>query len=228
METLDDAAGFLSERGMLTRTADCSLPSLFGACHEEPAAPGRGGFGDWPKTKWILSFRLGLTPGTVVTKLHRGKTLYLSERVARLFDPLCRQAITAADADEAALLRHLDLSGPATLKDLELELGWGRARLRRARQRLERSGALLGGGLVFEDAETWYLEPLRKWDLGNGSEGTDPHADVLVAGVRAAVVAPEAEVARWFSWRPPPGTIDRLVGEGRLKRPAPGWLASPS
>src|SRR5207247_11465084 len=132
-------------------------PSLFGAGDEDPAAPGRCGFGEWPKTKWILSFQLGLSPGAVVTKLHHGKTLYLSEEVARLFDPLCRQAITEATGDEAGLLRYLEAAGPATLKDLELELGWGKRRLRRARERLERSGALLGGGLVFVDASTWYF-----------------------------------------------------------------------
>ena len=41
--------------------------------------------------------------------------------------------------------------------------------------------------------------------------------DLLVAGVRAAVLAPEAEVGRWFSWPVPDGTVERLVAEDRIE-----------
>jgi hypothetical protein len=34
LETLDDAEEFLRDRGLLTRTGDSALPSLFEACHE--------------------------------------------------------------------------------------------------------------------------------------------------------------------------------------------------
>ncbi len=49
-----------------------------------------------------------------------------------------------------------------------------------------------------------------------------------MAGVGAAVVAPEAELRRWFSW---PWywsetLIDGLVGEGRLRR-VDGYLTAP-
>ena len=71
---------------MLTRTPDSALPSLFGACHEEPYKPGAGGFGEWPATKWRWSFQLGDWPGVVAPKIHRGKTLYLSAEGARLAD----------------------------------------------------------------------------------------------------------------------------------------------
>ena len=52
-------------------------------------------------------------------------------------------------------------------------------------------------------------------------------AELVVAAVRAAVVAPEDEVPRWFSWRWywEDDLLDRLVGEGRLERPEDGWLA---
>ncbi len=33
LETLDDAEDFLRDRGLLTRTSDSALPSLFEACH---------------------------------------------------------------------------------------------------------------------------------------------------------------------------------------------------
>ncbi len=47
-----------------------------------------------------------------------------------------------------------------------------------------------------------------------------------MAGVRAAVVCPEREPKRWFSWTWlwEDELIDRLVADGRLVRPAPGWL----
>jgi hypothetical protein len=42
LATLEEAEAFLLDRGMLTLTPDCALPSLFGACHEAPASGGAG------------------------------------------------------------------------------------------------------------------------------------------------------------------------------------------
>ena len=76
LESLDEAEEFLRDRGMLTRTADCSLPSLFEACHEEPYAPTKPGFGQWPRTKWGCSFVLPRIPGRYEFKVeHRPKPL---------------------------------------------------------------------------------------------------------------------------------------------------------
>ena len=44
LESLDEAEGFLRERGMLTRTTDSALPSLYEACQEEAYQPGGRGF----------------------------------------------------------------------------------------------------------------------------------------------------------------------------------------
>jgi len=47
--------------------------------------------------------------------------------------------------------------------------------------------------------------------------------------VRAAVVAPEREVDRWFACADfPPELVDGLVAAGRLDRPEPGWIAAAS
>jgi hypothetical protein len=58
--------------------------------------------------------------------------------------------------------------------------------------------------------------------LGNTVPGdpTEAFADLLVAAVRAAVVAPEAEVRRWFSWQWywSAALVDELVSSGRLRR----------
>jgi hypothetical protein len=49
--TLAEAEVFLQDRGLLTRTAGCALPSLYEACHEDPYKPGSPGFATWPATK---------------------------------------------------------------------------------------------------------------------------------------------------------------------------------
>ena len=89
LESLDEAEAFLRDRGLLTLMPDCSLPSLFGACHEEPYKPGSRGFGLWPKTKY--PWGVELAGRCVRTKLHRGKGLFLSDELVALVDPLCRR-----------------------------------------------------------------------------------------------------------------------------------------
>jgi hypothetical protein len=126
LRTLDEAEEFLHDRGLLTRNPSLSLPSLFGACHEEPYKPGSGGFGEWPSTKWPWSFELARRPGVVAPKIHLGKTLYLSPTTARLADPIIREEIdrlTDADPDWARVLGHLAEAGPSTADDLRVELG---------------------------------------------------------------------------------------------------------
>jgi hypothetical protein len=227
LDSLDEATAFLAERGFLTRMPDSALPSLFGACHEAPGRAGGRGFDLWPKTKWIWSFQLSRRPGTLLTKLHRGKSLFLSAETARLFDPLVRRSIAAATGDEAALLAHLAQHGESTLDDLEVELAWDRKRVKRVRDRLQRVGAVVGDGLVFEDESTWHFAPLRRWDavFDRPAAVEHPFDGLVVAAMRAAVLAPEADLAGWFSWPVPPETVERLVEEGRLARPARGWLA---
>lgn len=228
LKSLDEASEFLAERGLLTRMPDSALPSLFGACHEAPGKVGGRGFDLWPRTKWIWSFQLAARAGTLLTKLHRGKSLYLTTETARLFDPLVRQAMVQASGDEKRMLAHLEQQRDSTMEDLELELGWDRKHLRRIRERLERVGAVLTHGLVFENESEWHLAPLRRWDqvVREAPAAADPLGAILVAAMRAAVLTPETDLQKWFSWPIPDGTVDRLVREGRLRRPAAGWLAT--
>lgn len=225
---VDQAAAFLADRGMLTRFPDCALPSLFGACHEQPSRPDGRGFDLWPRTKWVFSFQLTQQRGTVLTKLHRGKSLYLSVDAAPAFDALVRRAIEEASGDEATLLEHLEANGPSAPDDVLLELRWTRERLKRVRGRLEKVGAVISEGLVFEDVTTWHFAPMRRWDhvvKKSKRRVSDPFGEVVVAGVKAAVVAPESDIKSWFSWPIPDGTVQRLVDEGRAVRPAPGLVA---
>ena len=75
--SLDEAEAFLLDRGLLTRTADCALPSLFAACHEEPYAPDKPGFGQWPRTKYPWFGELGAR-GYAILAMHGGKSLLVA------------------------------------------------------------------------------------------------------------------------------------------------------
>lgn len=241
LQTLDEAEAFLRDRGMLTLSPDCSLPSLFGACHEEPYRAGSQGFGLWPKTKWRWSFELRERPGVRILKIHRGKGLYLTEHIAGLVDPLCRAALVAAEAGELGpeaqrLVRHLAAVGPTVLDDLKEQLILSAASLRSARARLERVGAVVSRDVTLGEDGDRQSSELARWDQlfpapphGSGGRASRGGIEELVmAGVRAAVVAPEAEVGRWFSWDVPHETIARLVDAGRLVRVSAGWLACES
>jgi hypothetical protein len=214
LDTLDEAEAFLRERGLLTLTPSCSLPSLFGACHEPPYKEGSRGFGSWPRTRWPWGFELRQRPGVLWTKLLRGQGLFLSAQTAGLADPLCRAELARAEAgdhgDEARrLVEHLR-HGPALLEDLRDELGLD---VRRPRRRLERVGAIVSRD-VFAEGHTNTSELVR-WDHAHPSAGAGSLDDLVVAAVRAAVEAPEREVRSWFPWRP---DLDALVEEGRLRR----------
>ena len=71
-----------------------------------------------------------------------------------------------------------------------------------------------------------------RWDqvFAEPAPGDASLGEFVVAAVRAAVLATEREVPRWFAWRWrfEPDLLDRLVSEGRLERPEPGSLAVPA
>jgi hypothetical protein len=232
LESLDEAEEFLRDRGLLTRTADSALPSLFEACHEEPYAPGTPGFGQWPRTKYPWSFALNQREDVLAVQVHRGKTLYVTAETAALLDPICRAELARMEAEDpgwARLLRHLDDAGPSTVEDIRVELGLKSSELRRLRGPLERCGAIVSTGLVLEQG-TGHLHTseLSRWDQAypEPADGTADLGGLLVAGARAAVVAPERELKRWFTWvwRFSDDLVEELVRDGRLERPGPGWI----
>jgi hypothetical protein len=229
LETLDDAEAFLRDRAMLTRTTDSALPSLFQACHEDPYAPDSPGFGQWPATKFPWFGELG-ERGYLILKVHRGKSLLVTDEVATLMDPIIRAELARMEKeapDWEMLLRHLAAAGPSTLDDLQTELGLKPKELKSIRYPLERCGAVVARSLVYAAGEGHaHTAELSRWDQAfsaTGDRGVQSDralADVVVAGVRAAVVAPERELRRWFSW---PwywdeGLVDTLVQDGRLER----------
>jgi hypothetical protein len=235
LESLEDARDFLQDRGMLTRTPDSALPSFFEACHEEPYAPGSRGFGSWPRTKYPWYFELAARADVHELKVHKGKSILFSDETLPLVDPICRSELERMEGHDswAPLLRHLADTGPSTPEDLQTELGLRPKELKNLRYSLERCGALVSQTLRIDlaDGGHRHTSELLRYDQahpepldGGGLE------ELVLAAARAAVVAPERELTRkWFSWRWlfPEDLVDQLVSEGRLERPARGWVAVP-
>jgi hypothetical protein len=226
------AAAWVRERGIVTIVPDCSLPSLFLACHEPPYKPGSRGFGLWPRTKYPWAVELTGHAGNHGLKIHRGKRVLVSDGVAAILDPLCRAALEAAVA--SPLVAHLRAAGPSLVEDLQVELGLSAGELRRLRTPLERTGAIVSRSVTVP-ARTGghrHTSELRLWTHaetpvpGTNVSAEAALADLLVAGVRAAVLAPEDEAGRWFSWPVPRGSIQKLVDAGRLTRVSEGWLTA--
>jgi hypothetical protein len=235
LQTLDEAEEFLHDRGLLTRTADSALPSLYEAFHEDPYKPGARGFGEWPATKWPWFGELADRDGVYALKIHRGKHVLLTEEVARLADPILRaelERLRAVEPDCGLLLDHLAAAGPSELEDLRVELGLRPKDLKDIRYPLERCGAVVSRSLAVSASRGGahaHTSQLARWDQvfpvpsdGGGLE------ELVVAAVRAAVVAPERELPRWFSWRWlwRKTLVDELVEDGRLWRPEPGWISA--
>jgi hypothetical protein len=229
LRSIEEAEAFLVDRGLLTRSADCSLPSLFEACHEDPYAPASPGFGQWPATKFPWFGELGAR-GYAILAIHNGKSLLVTPGVAALMDPICRselERMERADPGWARLLQHLADAGPSELEDLRTELQLKAKELKALRSPLERCGAVVSRSLVYEDPHR-HTSELARWDqVFQEASGDGGLEAVVEAGVRAAVVAREDELPRWFSWRWywDDGLVDRLVEDARLERPAPGWVA---
>ena len=217
--SLDQAEAFLLDRALLTRTPDCALPSLYEACHEEPYQPGGVGFATWPATKWPW-FGALTERGHLCVAVHRGKNLLVSAEAAALLDPIARaetDRMRAEDPGWRRLLDHLARVGPSTTEDLRTELSLKRQELKALRSPLERCGVIVarsvamtsggGGGGGGDGDGHRHDSELSRWDQAYqgppGDPAADPaaaFADLIVAAVRAAVLAPEAELRRWFSW----------------------------
>ncbi len=222
---------------MLTLAQDSALPSLFGACHEEPYDATKKGFASWPKTKWPWAGELARRDGVLDLKIHRGRTLFVSADAARAADPLCREALAEAEGagdDGARILRHLGAAGPSSVDDLKAELGLDAPALRKAREKLERVGAVVARGITVDDAKGGHRHSseLARWDqVWRKPWRVDADtglAELVAIGVRAAVLVHEDDLRKWFSWPVDHPLIADLVASGRLARPGPGWLATAS
>jgi hypothetical protein len=235
LESIEETLEFVRDRGLLTRTPGSALPSFFGACHEEPYSPASRGFGSWPATKYPWYFELARRPDVHELKVHNGKSILFSDDALGLVDGICRRELERMEGrDEwSRLLHHLADAGPSTLADLQTELGLKPKELKQLRYPLERCGAVVSRSLRIEspDGSHTHTSELLRYDQAHPDPREDGDLEeLIVAAVRAAVLAPEREIVRkWFSWRWlfEDGLVDRLVSEGRLERPVAGWVAAP-
>ncbi|HEY2938691.1 MAG TPA: hypothetical protein VGJ27_02675 [Gaiellaceae bacterium] len=235
LESLAEAEAFVRERGIVTLTPSSSLPSLYGACHEEPYTPGGKGFGAYPRTKWPWGWELRERPGIHWLRLLRGTGVFLIDAVAAFADPLCREELARAEEgahgkEPARLVAHLGTAGPSLLDEVKEELGLSAAALKKARAPLERVGSIVAREVVLEhEGRHRHTSELRRWDQLEPAVEAAPGGvgALLASGVRAAVLAPEREARTWFTWPASLELVEELVAEGRLVRPEPGWLATP-
>jgi hypothetical protein len=238
LESLDAAYTFLRERQVLTRTADCTLPSLFEATHEEPYQAGGRGFASWPATKWPWFHELSERPGVLSLDVHRGKAILLTGHALELVDPICRAELARleqGDSGASRLLRHLGETGPALADDLAVEVGLDGKGLKAARAELQRCGAVVATSVTVPSRSGdghLHRSELARWDQAYPSAASGAPADIVAvmgAGLRAAVLAPDRDLASWFSWRAllPADLPAQLLDRGLAIRPAPGWLAAP-
>src|SRR5262252_2956826 len=237
LKTLDEAAAFLRDRGMLTLSLDSWLPSLFHACHDEPYSAHARGFGGWPRTKWMWPGQLGARPDVLVTRLHRGKLLYVADPLAATLASMCRKSVEeAADGalgSDATRLIGLLSEGPLLLEEIHAA-GLADKRLRRARAALERVGAVFSEEVHLEGRDGGHRHSARLTRADQRLAVAGPSLDwneglveLLAAAVRCAVIAPVRDVSRWFSWPIGKDVIAQAVGSGRVVEPEVGWIAYP-
>jgi hypothetical protein len=222
LESLDEAEAWLHERGIATLRHDSSLPSLHAALHEEPYAPGKGGFAEWPATRWWWGHALGQRAGLHFLKLRRGRGVFVTDETAALAGPLAAAELARAMegrlGDEARrLVEHLAEAGASLTAEVREELGLDASTLRALRSRLEPLGAVVSRQVPLEEPER-YVTELARWDQRFPTASAGGAAELASAGLRAAVIAPETEARGWFKWEPPPEWADHLVEAGRALR----------
>ena len=244
--SVDEAEAFLRERALLTRTPDCALPSLYEACHERPYRPGTAGFGSWPATKWPW-FGALTERGHLCVAVHRGQEpsgQRRGGRAPRPDQPGRDRPHAGRDPGWRRLLDHLARVGPSTTEDLRTELSLKRQELKALRSPLERCGVIVARSVAMTSGrgdgdggggdEHRHDSELSRWDQayqgpprGAAADPAEALADLVVAAVRAAVLAPEPELRRWFSWHWywTDTLIDDLVRAGRLRR-LDGYVAA--
>jgi hypothetical protein len=222
LRTLDEAAHWAIERGLVIRTPDCALPSLHVAVHEEPYAPDKPGYGQYPKTTWWWGWALAQRPRLRWLRIRRGgRNVLVTDAVAALADPMARAGLAQADEgalgdDARRLVEHLEAAGPSFLEEVREEVALDGKALRAAREALERVAAVVPREVQLEGER--YATELARWDQRFPSPSAGGAAELLVAGVRAAVVVEEREARRWFAWPVEAEEIDALVASGRLAR----------
>ncbi len=218
------ATEFIKERGLVMATGHASLPVL------TEAIAGRHLVGSWmvhPEAHRIYTI-LGRVAksGVVSVPLILGKDTLLDpslasavERIATdaerclgvraQLSPLARRLLEAVEVDGRVRMDHWDV--PTN-------------RARPVRVLLERQLLVISSS--FHTESGYHTSVVVPWSASGISKQFSQQAgrlrlaeavdQLLLAGVRSAVIAPEAEVRRWLVFEG--GRIDTLLAQGKLQR----------
>jgi hypothetical protein len=190
-----------------------------------------------PVHRWWWPGALSEQPGVRRTKLLRGKVLLMDEDLFSAIAPLGMTELARAEQgafgpDGQQLVAYLDQQGPSVLGQARDALGFPSRTMARVRQQLEAVGAVISEDIELPAANGGHVHTSRlaRIDqcvrlLNSTNDLETALGRLMAAGVRAAVVAPRADVERWFTW-PVQHVIAELLADGTLFTPARGWLAT--
>ncbi len=166
LETLEDAEGFLQDRGLLTRTADSRAAEPVrrvprGAVRARQAGVRAVAADEVPVVRAARRARLSRPrdPSRQEPARHRRDgTADRPDRPRR-----ARAAWRRKTPRGARLLRHLADAGPSELEDLQLELELKPKELKLLRSPLERCAAIVSRSIVYEEPHR-HTSVLSRWD----------------------------------------------------------------
>lgn len=172
----------------------------------------------------------------ITTRLHRGKTLYLTPRLVELVDPLCRIEVVRAEsgelgAESARVMAHLASAGQSTTDDLKVELGLEARGYQRVRRLLESKGAIVSSSIAVDGASGGHrhMSEISRWDQvvdESPLEAEEALARLLGAVVDAEVLIPETEARRALTWTVPSEALDWSIASGWVRRVSGNLLAT--
>jgi len=205
LTTIEAAIKFVREIGLVLRTPDPYLPSLFGAAQGKPFKSGAGGFGNWPAHAWWWDREISALPDVLTLKLIRGRTTFAASKAWPAIDAAVRGRISERlEEFELELIDELRQRGPTPSRELNITRRYGRTgtkRLKKARDTLESRALLLGRPITHGDHshdtllelwETRFPKPLGK------ARGIEPLLLMCLRTSGGPVTI--SEIFTWLTW----------------------------
>ena len=225
LRTNENAIKFIHEEGLVSFLGGNELPSFISAVLGRPWKPSKKGFTGWMdwwsvkisgKPIAHVSRELAGRDDILATRLFRRTKTFISNKIWPALDPIVRHHRRRLVEDreilsdlERQLLKTIEQEGSIRTdhlrKMLNLQVKENNSRFHRALANLENHALIVG----LEDphpekhlhANIWQTWETKTRKLG-GTELTyqDALAQLLESTIRACVLAPENQVAKWFPW----------------------------
>jgi hypothetical protein len=220
-----EAREFVREMGIILRTPDPYLPSLFAAAQGRPYKEGVGGFGNWPEHAWWWDGELTKDGDILISKVIGGRTAFVARSCWPALDAAVRGRASQLTNDvERHFVACLRMEGTIRADDLRglmgLESKDKKNIFQKARTRLEKLGVILTEYTPLNIHR--HVSMLALWEHRFPSPLTAAHGVALIlrAVVAAAGQFPEKNLNSLFAW-PSEETemaIESLVQSGILSR----------